>query len=74
MDGNGRTGRMILNYILLNNHYPPLIIRKKNRIAYLEKLHKGDKSELTKNSTEDYTSIITFNAQELTDNYWNLFL
>lgn len=74
MDGNGRTGRMLMNYILIKNNYPPIIIRKKNRITYLEKLHDADKSELTKNNAEDYTPIITFNAQELTDNYWNLFL
>jgi len=33
MDGNGRTGRMILNYILLKNNYPPLIIHTKTVLS-----------------------------------------
>ena len=34
MDGNGRTGRMLVNYILMNNHLPPTIIHKKTRKEY----------------------------------------
>jgi Fic family protein len=74
MDGNGRTGRMLLNYILLKNNYPPTIIRKKNRTAYLEKLHKADECPLTKATPEGYNSLIEFSAKEMTENYWNLFL
>lgn len=33
-DGNGRTGRLILNKILLQNNYPPIIIYKGNKKAY----------------------------------------
>jgi len=32
-DGNGRVGRFISNIILINNNYPPLIIRKSQRKA-----------------------------------------
>lgn len=74
MDGNGRTGRMLLNYILLKNNYPPMIIRKKTRIDYLNTLRKADKSNLTKSSKEDYFDLVQFNAQEMTDTYWNIFL
>jgi Fic family protein len=74
MDGNGRTGRMLLNYILLRSKYPPTIIRRKNRNTYLEKLHKADESDLTKNNPEHYASLVKFSANELTDNYWNIFL
>jgi Fic family protein len=48
-DGNGRTGRILLNAILLENNYPPLIIRKTARIAYfssLEAFDKGYKNKL----------------------------
>jgi Fic family protein len=48
-DGNGRTGRIFLNAILLENNYPPLIIRKTTRIAYfssLEAFDKGHKDKL----------------------------
>lgn len=34
-DGNGRTGRMVMNYSLLENNLPPLIIRKKDKNTYM---------------------------------------
>ncbi len=42
-DGNGRTGRIILNAILLEYGYPPLIIRKTVRVAYFSSLEAFDK-------------------------------
>jgi Fic family protein len=74
MDGNGRTGRMLLNYILLKNEYPPLILRKKNRLSYLDRLHKADKCELTKEDIVHYKPLIEFNAKEMSETYWNIFL
>ncbi len=41
-DGNGRVGRFLINIILLDNKYPPLIIRKSQRLAYLNALEKFD--------------------------------
>lgn len=35
-DGNGRVGRFLSNIILINNGYPPLIIRKSQRESYLK--------------------------------------
>lgn len=35
IDGNGRTTRLLMNLILLLNGYPVAIIRKEDRIAYL---------------------------------------
>ncbi|HLD98378.1 MAG TPA: Fic family protein [Candidatus Nanoarchaeia archaeon] len=74
MDGNGRTGRMLLNYILIKNNYPPLIVHKKTRKEYLESLRNADKSSLTSYKKEDYSNLIQFNAQEFIDTYWNSFL
>ena len=74
MDGNGRTGRIILNYILSLNDYPPLIIHKKTRKEYLEALRKADKSDLTIFEKEHYSELVQFNAHEMTETYWNLFL
>jgi len=74
MDGNGRVGRILLNYILLKKKNPPLIIRKKNRINYLAQLNKADKCELTKSSPTYYTSLVEFIASEMYENYWNIFL
>jgi Fic family protein len=42
-DGNGRVGRFMINVILTENKYPPLIIRKSQRISYLTSLEKFDK-------------------------------
>lgn len=74
MDGNGRAGRMLLNYILLNNNYPPLIVHKKTRAEYLETLKKTDKSDLTKFSKENYFSLAQFIADEMIVSYWDIFL
>jgi len=47
-DGNGRTGRILINKILLENNYPPLIIRKTSRVAYFSVLEAFDKSYKSK--------------------------
>lgn len=41
-DGNGRVGRMLLNYILILNGYYPIIIRKNQRIKYIKALEAAD--------------------------------
>ena len=41
-DGNGRVGRFLINIVLINNKYPPLIIRKSQRLSYLSALEKFD--------------------------------
>lgn len=37
-DGNGRTGRLLMNLVLLMQGFPPAIIRKRDRLAYLKAL------------------------------------
>jgi len=41
-DGNGRTGRLLINYELLKNNYYPVIIDEKNRTKYYELIRKND--------------------------------
>ena len=41
-DGNGRTGRMLMNYSLLQEGFPPLIIEKETKATYVELLAKQD--------------------------------
>lgn len=48
MDGNGRTGREILNYLLEKTGYPKLIIPKEFREAYLSAMDYGDQELLGK--------------------------
>ena len=73
-DGNGRTGRILLNYILIKNNYPPLIIRKKFREEYLNSLGVADKSSFTSIKKQDYKDLVQYIADELVTNYWNIFL
>lgn len=41
-DGNGRTGRMIMVYSLLQEGFPPLIIEKETKAQYIEFLGNQD--------------------------------
>ena len=45
-DGNGRTGRLLLNYELLKNDLPPVVISKDERVKYFEFIRKNDSSGL----------------------------
>ena len=45
-DGNGRTGRLLLNYELLKNDIPPVVISKEDRVKYFEFLRKNDSTGL----------------------------
>ena len=42
LDGNGRTGRLIVNLILVRLGYPPLVIYKRQRAKYLAALRRAD--------------------------------
>lgn len=42
LDGNGRTGRLLTNLLLVRLGYPPAIIRKADRSRYLDRLHRAD--------------------------------
>lgn len=41
-DGNGRTGRLLLNYELLKNNIAPVVITKEDRVKYFEFLKNND--------------------------------
>jgi Fic family protein len=48
IDGNGRTGRLLLNYMLMKSGFPPICIRLGERIKYtdyLENARDGDISD-----------------------------
>jgi len=73
-DGNGRTGRILLNYILMNSNYPPMVIHTKIRNNYLLALRKADKSNLKESNVKDYDLLIQFVSDEMVKSYWNIFL
>lgn len=41
-DGNGRVGRLVMNYILVINCHPPIIIHEEDRKAYYSALESWD--------------------------------
>ena len=42
LDGNGRTGRLVLNLVLVRLGYPPAIVYKRQRSQYLTALRRTD--------------------------------
>lgn len=48
-DGNGRTGRLLMNYVLLKESLPPFVIEKDSKAEYIQLL-----------SSEDITGLINF--------------
>jgi len=45
-DGNGRTARILVNYVLMRNGYLPLIVPNEQKDKYLASLRKADAGEL----------------------------
>ena len=45
-DGNGRVGRLLLNYVLLKLGYPPMVIKNNDREHYLIALAKADTGDI----------------------------
>lgn len=46
LDGNGRTGRLVLNLMLGRLGYPPAIVYKRDRDKYLRAMRRADRGEL----------------------------
>lgn len=44
-DGNGRTGRLLLNLLLVRHGYPPAIVLKRERARYLAALGRADSGD-----------------------------
>lgn len=45
LDGNGRTGRLLLNLVLVRLGYPPAIVYKRDRASYLTALRRADSGD-----------------------------
>jgi len=54
IDGNGRTARLLMNLILMISGYPPALIRKEDRLAYINTLQKAQLG----GSHDEYDKII----------------
>ena len=60
-DGNGRVARLLMNYVMLRNGLPPVIIRTSDKQNYLRALHLAD--------LENYEPFINYIAKAL---QWSL--
>ncbi len=56
-DGNGRIARLLLNYVLLKNELPPVIIKSDDKAAYLRALNRAD--------TGDFEAFIDYVAEQV---------
>lgn len=54
VDGNGRTARLLMNFILMQAGFPPAIIKKEERSRYLNSLETGQ----TKGNLDAYYELI----------------
>ncbi len=45
IDGNGRAGRLVLNLILVRLGYPPVVVFKRQRNAYLAAMQRADRDD-----------------------------
>jgi Fic family protein len=62
IDGNGRTARLLMNLILLQNGYVPAVIKNKERVNYLDAI------EIWQNKNERemfYNIIIDYEEESL---------
>ncbi len=64
IDGNGRAGRLLMNFMLMNSGFPPICIRLGERIKYTDYLEKARDG--------DATSFVDFIAQKIKDSYREL--
>ncbi len=55
-DGNGRISRLLMNYILIRQGYPPVVIKSANKDKYLNALRLADAG--------DMESFITYMAEQ----------
>lgn len=65
IDGNGRTARLLMNFEVMKNGYPPIIIKTEQRHKYYDTLDEG---AMTGNYTE-FVKIVAKQAVEMIDLY-----
>lgn len=66
-DGNGRTGRLLMNLILLIHGYPMAIIRNEERTQYLNALNTAQ----TKGNIQPFYTIVVAAVERMLDAYIN---
>lgn len=64
-DGNGRTARLLMNLLLMQGGYPPALIKKENRLQYINAIEKGQLS----GDMSDYYRVIYEGVEASLDIY-----
>ncbi len=67
VDGNGRTARLLMNLILLQQGYPPALIQKRDRLKYISSLEQAQLG----GSKDDFYKIIMNAVNTSLDIYLN---
>lgn len=67
VDGNGRTARLLMNLVLLQNAYPQAIIKVVNRAEYIQAIEKYQQSST--NEYNDFYKVIVKSVNESLDLY-----
>jgi Fic family protein len=62
-DSNGRTTRLMMNYILMQNGYAPIVIESKKKEMYLTALNKADVGDI--DAFVDYIAGLSIRWQEI---------
>jgi len=69
IDGNGRAARLLTNFYLIKNGYPPIIIQKEDRKKYYKTLNKADQGDLS-----DFATYIARSVNESLQYYLSSFI
>lgn len=67
IDGNGRTARLLMNLVLLQNGYPQAIIKVSNRVAYIQAVEKYQQSR--DNDYSDFYKVVLQSVNDSLDLY-----
>ena len=65
IDGNGRTARLLMNLILLQNGYPHVIIKVSSRVRYIQSIEKAQQN----GDFKDFYKFVLESANESLDFY-----
>jgi len=69
LDGNGRVARLLTNFYLVRQGYPPIVIQKEDRKNYYKSLNKADRGNLS-----DFATFIARVVNESIQYYLSSFI
>ncbi len=65
IDGNGRTARLLMNLVLIQNGYPPAVIRVEDRVTYIQAIEKAQND----GEIEDFYEVVVNAVGKSLDTY-----